>query len=64
MDERWCRGCGRDRVIGEVLSVHRTSEGAVVYDRCGCGRAGVRLVPSGRRLDAAAGPAERRLAAV
>lgn len=45
MDGERCRGCGtRQTVMGTVLSAHRTSEGTVVYHRCRCGRAGVRLV--------------------
>lgn len=44
MDDDRCRGCGDPRRMGTVLSAHRTSEGTVVYDRCRCGRAGVRLL--------------------
>lgn len=44
MDSGRCHGCGDERRLATVLSAHRTSQGTVVYDRCRCGRAGVRLV--------------------
>jgi len=61
MDAGRCHGCGEERRVTTVLSAHRTSEGTVVYDRCQCGRAGVRLVRSTARAEAPGWHAPRPL---
>lgn len=53
MDEGRCHGCGERRRITTVVSAHRTSQGTVVYDRCRCGRVGVRLLGASDRMAAA-----------
>lgn len=60
MDEGRCHGCGEERRVTTVLSAHRTSDGTVVYDRCQCGRAGVRLVQTADAVTVAPGRRDRQ----